>query len=196
MVDSTFGFLTFALSCLGARSRGMFNTTRSTRPLAPVRIKWQCVIPLVACLLCAASGGSAHVPGPVWRVGGAGAGSERAGVGGVGAQLAQSYDSDIGELMRTRVCGCRALEEREDAAASSRVATVEGDGQGIVLRGGSGESELLGADGRIEMIIGAYTLLKPSPARDSRCRSCEWERSEPCLKWSCPRPPGASGFTG
>jgi hypothetical protein len=76
--------------------------------------------------------------------------------------------SDRGDIARTRLCGCRALEEREDAAASSRVATVEGDGQGIVLRGGSGESELLGNEGRIEMIIGAFTLLQPPPARGVR----------------------------
>jgi len=149
---------------------GSTRPTR-TRALAQLRIKWPFVVPLVACLLCAANGGSAHVPGPTWRV--EASRSEGAVAGGLSAHLPRSCDSDIGDIARTRLCGCRALEEREDAAASSRV-EVEGDGQGIVLRGGSGESELLGTDGRIEMIIGASTHLQPPPARGDRCGSCSW----------------------
>ena len=149
--------------------------TGSTRPtrthvIAQVRTKWPLVVPLVACLLCAANGGSANVPGPTWRV--EAGRSEGVVAGGGSAQLPQS--SDRGDIARTRLCGCRALEEREDAAASSRVAQVEGDGQGIVLRGGSGESELLGNEGRIEMIIGAFTLLQTPPARGDHCRSCSF----------------------
>ena len=144
---------------------GSIRQTR-TRALAHARIKWPLVVPLIACLLCAANGGSAHVPGPSWRV--EASRSKGAVAEGSSAQLSQGYDLDLGENARTRLCGCRALEEREDAAASSRVATVEGDGQGIVLRGGSGESELLGNEGRIEMIIGAFTLLQPPPARGVR----------------------------
>jgi len=118
----------------------------STRILVRGRTNWQYVVSVFVCLLCATSGGSAHglqhARAPTF------AASENAALLGI----ARESDADVYGM--GRVCGCQALQDCEDAAFAERKTGAEDDITGSVLRGGSGESDLVGQDGRIEMIIG------------------------------------------